>query len=368
MDFAITFKSDMSLPHMVALAKQAERNGFTYAWSFDSHILWHEVYAILTLVAANTKKMKFGPLVTNPVVRDPTVTASVLATLDELSGGRAQLGIGRGDSSRRVMGKKPTTVEKMLETIRLFRALTSGQQVEYEGHPIQMGWAKGRIPVWVAGYGPKALSAAGEVADGVILQFADPHLIKWCMGFIREGAERAGRDPSHIQVMSAAPVWVASNLAQAREHVRWFPALVSNHVVDLVSRYDQSQLPPELTAYVRNRSGYNYLHHAEVGSSNAEFVSDEIVDRYCIVGPVKEHIRRLAELQALGVTQFNIYLMSGEEEKTLEVYGDKIIPHFRRPGHGAGRSAGRQVRAARHIDGAWRKSPRAPRRNRSASR
>jgi len=101
MDFAITFKSDMSLPHMVALAKQAERNGFTYAWSFDSHILWHEVYPILTLVAANTKKMKFGPLVTNPVVRDPTVTASVLATLDELSGGRAQLGIGRGDSSRR---------------------------------------------------------------------------------------------------------------------------------------------------------------------------------------------------------------------------------------------------------------------------
>ncbi|MCA1553051.1 MAG: LLM class flavin-dependent oxidoreductase, partial [Chloroflexi bacterium] len=225
----------------------------------------------------------------------------------------------------------------------------------YETHPIQMTWAKGKIPVWVAGYGPKALSAAGEVADGIILQFADPHLIKWCLGFVREGAERAGRDFSKIQIMSAAPVWVSNNLDTARERVRWFPALVSNHVVDLISRYDPSQLPQELTAYVRNRHGYNYLHHAEVGSSNAEFVTDEIVDRYCIVGPVKEHIRRLEELRAIGVTQFNIYLMSGDEEKTLDVYGDRIIPQFRQ------KAGARRTRSTHTMEGAWRKSPRAPR-------
>lgn len=326
MDFGITFKSDMTLPRMVALARQGEKAGFSYGWCFDSHVLWHEVYPILTLLAANTRRMKLGTLVTNPVVRDPTVTASLLATLNELSGGRMQLGIGRGDSSRRVMGKKPTTVENMLEAIRVIRALTAGEAIEYEGHPIQMTWAKGGVPVWVAGYGPKALHAAGAVADGIILQFADPHLIKWCMGFVREGAEQSGRDFSQIQIMSAAPVWVASDLAKARDHVRWFPALVSNHVVDLVSRYDPAELPAELTAYVRDRTGYNYLHHAEVGSSNAAFVTDEIVDRYCIVGPVKEHVRRLEELRALGVHQFNIYLMCGEEEKTLDLYGEKVIP------------------------------------------
>jgi len=326
MDFGITFKSDMTLPRMVALARQAEKAGFGYGWSFDSHVLWHEVYPILTLLAASTRRMKLGTLVTNPVVRDPTVTASMLATLNELSGGRMQLGIGRGDSSRRVLGKKPTTVEHMVEAIRIIRALTEGKTVEYEGHPIQMTWARGGVPVWVAGYGPKALSAAGAIADGIILQFADPHLVKWCMGFVREGAERAGRDFSQIQIMSAAPVWVSNDLESAREHVRWFPALVSNHVVDLVSRYDPVVLPDELTTYVRDRTGYNYLHHAEVGSSNAEFVTDEIVDRYCIVGPVREHIRRLQELRALGVHQFNIYLMCGDEEKTLDVYGEKIIP------------------------------------------
>ena len=126
--------------------------------------------------------------------------------------------------------------------------------------------------------------------------------------------------------MAAAPVWMSDDLKVCRDRVRWFPALVSNHVVDLVSRYKPEELPPELTAYVRDREGYNYLHHAEVGSSNAEFVTDDVVDRFCIVGNVADHVRKLKELRSLGVTQFNIYLMCGEEEETLEVYGRDIIP------------------------------------------
>jgi len=238
-------------------------------------------------------------------------------------------GIGRGDSSRRVMGKKPTTLENLEETVQVIRDLNSGKKITYEGHPIQMPWADSGIPpLWVAGYGPKALRCAGRIGDGVILQFADPALIKWCLGFVKEGAEEAGRDFSKIKVMSATAVWISDDKKAARERVRWFPALVSNHVVDLVSRYKPEELPPELTAYIRDRKGYNYLHHAQVGSSNAEFVTDEVVDRFCIVGPVAEHIRKLQELQSLGVTQFNIYLMCGDEEETLEVYGRDIIPKF----------------------------------------
>src|SRR6185295_18530337 len=262
--------------------------------------------------------------------RDATVTASLLATLNRISGGRMDLGIGRGDSSRRVMGKKPTTLERLEETVRVVRDLCAGRQIEYEGRDIQMTWADaGTPPVWVAGYGPKALRCAGRIGDGVVLQFADPALIKWCLQFVREGAEESGRDFSQIRVMSAAPVWVSDDLETAREHVRWFPALVSNHVADLVSRYKPEELPPELTSYIRHREGYNYLHHAEVGSSNAEFVTDEIVDRFCIVGPAEEHVRKLKELQEIGVTQFNIYLMSGEEEATVEAYGRDVVPGVR---------------------------------------
>ena len=329
LEFGITFKPDMPHQRMIALAKQAEAAGFGYSWIFDSHVLWQEAYPLMTLLAVNTERMRLGTCVTNPAVRDATVTASLLATLNRISGGRMDLGIGRGDSSRRVMGKKPTTLDRLEETVSVIRDLCAAKQIEYEGRDIQMTWAtEGVPPAWIAGYGPKALRCAGRIGDGVILQFADPALIKWCLGFVREGAEEAGRDFSKIRVMSAAPVWVSDDLAKARDQVRWFPALVSNHVVDLVSRYKPEELPPELTSYIRDRKGYNYLHHAEVGSSNAEFVTDETVDRFCIVGPAEEHIRKLKELQDAGVTQFNIYLMSGDEEATVEAYGRDVVPAF----------------------------------------
>lgn len=327
LEFAITFKPDMTPERIVQLTKQAEHNEFRYGWVFDSHVLWQDPYPLMTLMAAGTEQMRMGTCVTNPAVRDWTVTASLLATLNRISGGRMDLGIGRGDSSRRVMGKKPTTLADLEACVQTIRDLCGGKKIEYEEKEIQMTWADAGVPpVWVAGYGPKALRCAGKIGDGVILQFADPHLIKWCLNFVREGAEEAGRDFSKIRVMAAAPVWVSDDLDVARERVRWFPALVSNHVVDLVSKYKAEELPEELTAFIKDRKGYNYLHHAEVGSSNAEFVTDEVVDRFCLVGTVKEHIRRLRELQEVGVTQFNIYLMCGEEEQTVEIYGREIIP------------------------------------------
>lgn len=326
MEFGITFKPDMEHSRMVAVSRQAEAAGFGYAWIFDSHILWQDPYPLLTLLASATDRLRLGTCVTNPVVRDPTVTASLLATLNRISHGRMDLGIGRGDSSRRVMGKKPTTMANLEAAVDVIRDLTAGKSIVYEDHAIQMNWADSGIPpVWVAGYGPKALRSAGRMADGVILQFADPHLIRWCLGFVREGAEEARRDFSKIRVMSAAPVWVSDDLAAARDRVRWFPALVSNHIVDLVSRYKPEDLPRELVGYIRDRKGYDYLHHAEVGSGNASFVTDEVVDRFCIVGTVKDHLRKLEELRAEGVTQFNIYLMCGDEEKTVEIYGRDIV-------------------------------------------
>jgi probable F420-dependent oxidoreductase len=326
MDFAITFKPDMPIDRILRLSQQAESAGFSYTWLFDSHVLWMEPFPLMALIAASTKKMHIGTCVTNPAVRDVTVTSSLFATLNLASQGRMEMGIGRGDSSRRVLGKKPTTLENLEEFVRTFRDLNAGKSVDYEGVPTRFPWATAGVPrVWVAGYGPKALRTAGKIGDGVILQFADPDLIAWCMGFVREGAREAGRDPAKIAVMSAAPVWVSDDLKTAREHVRWFPALVSNHVVDLVSRYKPEELPASLTSFIRNRPGYNYLHHAEVGSDNANFVTDEIVDRFCIIGPASEHRKKLAALAAVGVTQFNIYLMSGDEEQTLDLYHHEIL-------------------------------------------
>ena len=329
MKFGITIKPDIPVERIVALTKQAEQAGFGYGWIFDSHVLWKEPFPLLTLMANATSNMRLGPCVTNPAVRDLTVTASLFATLNLISGGRMQLGIGRGDSSRRVLGKKPVTPGELERAIKTFRELTAGHEVEFEGQPTHLSWATGSPPVWIAGYGPKVLNMAGRIADGVILQFADPDLIAWCLGFVWEGAKHAGRDPKSLEIMAAAPVWVSSDLALARERVRWFPALVSNHVVDLISRYKPEDLPASLTSYVQNREGYNYQHHAEVGSDNASFVSDEVVDRFCVVGPVEAHRKKLRQLAQVGVTQFNIYLMCGDEELTLEIYEREILSGLR---------------------------------------
>jgi probable F420-dependent oxidoreductase len=328
MQFGITIKPDLSIDRIVSLTRQAEASGFTYGWLFDSHVLWKEPYPLLTLMAANTQRMRLGTCVTNPAVRDLTVTSSLFATLNLISNGRMQLGIGRGDSSRRVLGKKPVSWSQLEQSVNVFRDLTAGHEIEYEGQPTRLTWSASSPPVWIAGYGPKVLHMAGRVADGIILQFADPDLISWCLGFVKEGARAAGRDPAEIEVMAAAPVWVSDDLTVAREHVRWFPALVSNHVMDLIRQYKPEDLPPALTSFVRDRGAYDYQHHCEVDSDNKNFVADEVVDRFCLVGPAKAHIDKLNALAKVGVTQFNIYLMCGEEEQTLEIYEKEILPSF----------------------------------------
>jgi probable F420-dependent oxidoreductase len=329
LSFGVTFMLDPPPSRVVEWAKLAEANGFDYVWAWDSHVLWQDVYPVFTLIATNTERIRIGPCVTNPATRDVTVTASALATLNEISGGRMVMGIGRGDSARRVIGKPPVTVEHLEEACRTIKDLAEGREVDYEGTPTQLKWATGSLPVWVAAYGPKALRCAGRVADGLIMQLADPYIVEWSLQYVREGAEEAGRRFEDIQIMSAAPAYVTDDLEHARQQVRWFPALVSNHVVDLVNRYPREQLPETLTGYITDREGYDYHHHAEVGSTNAAFVGDEVTDRFCILGEPAEHVAKLHELADAGVDQFNLYLMYGDEEEQLHRYGREVVPALR---------------------------------------
>src|SRR6476661_8469118 len=329
MEFGFTLKPDHSLERIASLTKLAEQCGFTYGWVFDSHVLWKEPYVLLTLMAQSSSTLRLGTCVTNPATREPSVTASALAVLNELSGGRMDLGIGRGDSARRVLGKAPITLADTETAIRVIRELVSGGRIEYEGTELHFPWTKGwTLPIWVAGYGPMAIAMTGRVADGIILQLADPDLIRWFVKQLREAATAAGRDPDAMKVQAAAPAFVGPR-ELGRDRTRWFPALVSNHVVDLVNKYPREELPESLTGYVRDRTGYDYHHHAEVGSSNASFVTDEIVDRFCVLGTAEEHVAKLRVLAEAGVDQFNLYLMNGDEEAQLELYGSRVIPALR---------------------------------------
>ena len=329
MKFGVSFMADPPVADVVEKTVLAEECGFESVWLWDSHVLWQEVYSIFALMAHATKRVHIGTCVTNPVTRDPSVTASALATLNEISGGRMEMGIGRGDSAQRAMGRKPVDLASLESACRVIRDLAAGREVDFDGTPVQLKWSLGHeVPIWVAAYGPKALRTAGRVADGVILQLADPYIIEWSLKFVREGADEAGRRFEDIRVMAAAPAYVSDDLAHAREQVRWFPALVSNHVVDLVNRYKSDDLPHELTDYVAAREKYDYAHHGRAGSDNATFVTDEVVDRFCVIGTVAECEKKLRQLEGLGVDLFNIYSMVDDPRTLIRTFGDKLIPTF----------------------------------------
>ena len=324
MQFGFTLKPDHLVPATLELTRAAEAAGFEHGWLFDSHVLWREPYPLLTLMAEHSERLRLGTCVTNPGTREPTVTASALATLNEISGGRMDLGIGRGDSARRVLGKAPITLANTEEAIRVIRDLVEGRTVTYEGTELRFPWTgKWKLPVWVAGYGPLALAMTGRVADGVILQLADPDLVRWFVGQVREAAVAAGRPADAVRVQAAAPLHVGPR-DDGRQRTRWFPALVSNHVVDLVNKYPREQLPESLTGYIHDRTGYDYTHHAEVGSSNAGFVGDEVTDRFCVLGDHAEIVAKLRALADAGVDQFNVYLMNGNERDQLDRIGAVI--------------------------------------------
>jgi probable F420-dependent oxidoreductase len=330
--FGVTVLPDPPYTRLIELIKLAEGQGFEYAWTYDSHILWQESYATLPLAAAQTERIKLGHFVTNPGIRDPTITASWYATMQDLSNGRMVMGIGRGDSSRRVVGLKPVKVAEFEARCRMIKDLMNGRQVDWNEKELKLEWVREElpeIPMWIAGYGPKALAVAGRVADGVIIQLADPQIIQWIMDTARKAAEEAGRDPSELKCIVGAPSHISADLADAREQVRWFPAMVSNHVMDLIERYGwESEIPAALTDFVKARKFYDYKDHSRVGAKHGEFVTDEICDRFCVLGTAEAATKKLKELESVGVDQFNIYLMTQGQEETLESYGSEIIPQF----------------------------------------
>ena len=333
LSFGVTVLPDPPYQRLIELMKLAEAQGFEYAWTYDSHVLWQESMPVMALAADQTSKIKLGHMVTNPATRDPTVLASAYATLHDISNGRMIMGVGRGDSAVRYVGRAPMKVAEFEESLQMIKPFMNGKEVSWNEKELQLKWVRPELPeieMHVAGYGPKALAVAGRQGDGVIIQLADPDIITWIMDTARKAAEEAGRDPSALKCIVSAPSHISDDLADARNQVRWFPAMVSNHVQDLIDRYgtDGSVVPKALTDFVEARKFYDYNDHSRVGAAHGEFVTDEICDRFCAIGSTEQVIAKLRELESIGVDQFNVYLMTEGQEATLEAYGRDILPGF----------------------------------------
>ena len=332
MQFGITFKGDGSPDRTRYLVRQAEAAGFEYAWFFDSHILWRDPYVAMAMCIEHTQTMRFGPCVTNPGVREWSVAASLFGSLAFQSRGRLDIGVGRGDSSLRVMGKQPADLAEMISFSEKIKEMVRGNETSYEGGaaPIHLEWAPGyELPIWMAAYGPKAIKVAGENADGLILQIAEPAICQWLTDQAVKAGENAGRDMGSYEVMAAAPAYIGS-MDVCVEKTKWFPAMVGNHIADIVEKYGKNTdvLPQNLLTYIEKRRGYDYAHHGESDNPYLDFITPEIVDDFAVLGDTQRHVAKIRALKEAGINQFNIPIENGEEEHMIAFYASSVIPHF----------------------------------------
>ena len=330
MEFGLVLQTDPPARRVVELAQRAEARGFTHIWVYDSPVLWQEPFVILARILAETEKVTVGPMVTNPGTRDWSVLASTFATLNDMYGSRTICGLGRGDSALRYIGRKPRSLDEMTGAMRVVKGLVAGNSVDYNGKQIRFPWLERGwdLPMWGAGYGPRALDCIGRNADGFILQLADPQIFEWTTSAVRRAALAAGRPADSVLACVAAPAYVGDDRARQREQLRWFGGMVGNHVADIVNRYghQSTDVPAALTDYIKGRGEYDYSHHGRSQNPSTSFVPDDIVDRFCVLGSAEDHVAKLRVLRDLGARQFAIYLMHDAQEQTLDAYGSQIVP------------------------------------------
>ena len=203
MRFGIVMQPVPPIWQVVDYARRAEIEGFDHFWTFDSHLLWQEPNVIFSQVLSSTHRITVGPMVTNPATRHPSVTASTFATLNTMFGNRTACGLGRGDSAVRVTKGKPVPVAELRAAVTTISDLANGRSTRVGDSMVHLAWAPdSRLPVYVGAYGPKMLELTGQVADGLILQIADPHVVAWSIGRVKEAAAAAGRDPEALEAVA----------------------------------------------------------------------------------------------------------------------------------------------------------------------
>ena len=331
MDLGVVLQTTPPSWRVVELAKRAEQFGFSHVWTFDSHILWQEPYVIYSQILAETRQVTVGPMVTNPATRDWTVTASLFATLNEMYGNRTVCGIGRGDSAVRVTNGKPTTLATLRESIHVIRELANGRAVDYKGSSLRFPWAaKSRLDVWMAAYGPKALALCGRGGRRVHPAAGRSRH----RGVDGQGRPRGGRG-------ARAGIRPTSRSASPRRPTSVTTWPTSGTRPDGSAAWSATTWPTSSSATGRPAAGRrshraHRLHQGSAGlrlqrarpgrQPHTAFVPDEIVDRFCLLGPVDAPRRAAGGAKALGVDQFAIYLQHDGKDETLAAYGERVMP------------------------------------------
>jgi 5,10-methylenetetrahydromethanopterin reductase len=313
------------------LARQVEHWGFAGLLVADSQNLNADVWVELALAAAATDRIGLGPGVTNPVTRHPAVSASAALTLHAESGGRAVLGVGRGDSALTQIGRRPVSPEELEEALAALQGYLRGEDAEFAGRSSRIGWAmeigQPKVPVIAAATGPRVIEVGAKHAEGVDFTVgAEPDRIRWAVERAQTAA--AGRDLSLGAFVNVA---VDSDRAVARDLVRGSTAIFA--------RFATEGAPPDGLSQVtragieRLAASYDESRHGQAGASHAQQLEDDFIDRFALVGPAEEIIERLAGLSELGIERIVVVPGSLDADQTQvnesnSRFAEEVLPHL----------------------------------------
>ena len=340
MDFGLCMVTTRDPNDVLYAFTEAEQRGFTYVGLWDSPYNFMDIYPFFGIAAMNTKTVEMGPLVTNPLTRHPSVTASAIATIDTLSDGRAFLGLGRGDSAVKMLGWHPATWKDYEQSIHNIRSWMRGDPVELDGAPgpVALSWADRDVPIVLGLFGPRGAKLAGRLADVATTECADLGSVEWFNKDVQAAAITAGRDAVPFEVSIGA--YVSNDMAKAREKCRWEPEILTNVIWHLIQTYGIDGLPESMTrgfewlAEKKDWWGeHDWTLHAQHSDKHKRIITDEMVDRFCVLGSPQNCIDKLRELEKIGVSRFCVYLVGLESQdeirEQIELWGEKIIPEFK---------------------------------------
>jgi 5,10-methylenetetrahydromethanopterin reductase len=327
------------------VARMVEEAGFDGIGIVDTQNLAGDPYSALCVAAHVTKRLKLRTAVTNPVTRHPAVTASAIATVQAESGGRAVLGIGRGDSAVAKIGERAPSSEGFARYISQVQGFLRGEEVTLDnGYRSRNEWiARGalpKVPLDVAATGPRVIEVGARLAESVTFAVgANPDRLAWAVDYARRARKKAGLDPSTLKLGAYLNVVVHRDLARARAMARGTVGVIAHF--SGMSRDSAAEMRPEDRAVVQQvGQNYDMSRHARGDAGHAHFIDDAFIDRFAIAGPPAHCIKRFAELRKLGLDHLIVVGPGGDvapsdQAESLGFFRAEVLPVLKSAGQSA---------------------------------
>lgn len=338
MRFSVGMGSPMTMEQVAAESRVVDEAGFDYLTLVDTPATARDIHVMMTVAAMSTSRVRIGQGVADPMTMHPMFIANAAASVNELSGGRAFIGLSVGNPYYKF--RKPATLAELRDAIVFMKCFMAGETAEFAGVRCRSTWIGEPLPIYVAANGPKALQVAGEVADGVMSLASHPVQMRWVRQQVEAGAARTGRDAGEIDIWARCMVYVCDDVAQARRETSAFPSTYANLHQLLARRHpDIRRLREMLNAhepgYAEALAADSERYHAVFDPARAEqldvphndAVSDRLIHHYHVVGTPEAIRERIEALRAEGVgtVSMTTYTLADRVAMIREV-GRRVIP------------------------------------------